>query len=652
MGWSKLVTAEKLPERFTLQRLADLTDAAATVEGLTHVLDSGQEAFAWLRRLVELIHDARGTALLDQRKVLPNQAGVLQKRSGLRCDKGIDDHLKTIAHEFGIDLYGQLLDARAATPELIELLIPKEEEEALEDVLEALTHSCVNNALLLDLMRPNVSLFWWLANSETHRHRLDGYPLVTAEETDGRITTISLISNRERAPLAPPSVWPASASAFAFLFPRRKVLHNLVADPDGSATPEAWAKLDAEAFVRSAPVFQTKRPLQRFLAEAGLREREDESNRSTTDESHRSTTDVELSDIAFLTEEDIGLIDTCRRNRTRAAQLIDFVLTSVIPEDRRAFEEVPIECECDEQHLAFSAAWLIPLHDRRWIPTAGGRSTHVSAESLANLLTARQDLVQLFARDDGARLLEALEVSPADFQLRAVATEESERLRLVRSMGELTRAAGGDIQRVEMLTKEVHDHPEIFEAIQDAKLRREKVRSNQQLGRLVEELLKEQLEAHGLRVWPTGVGSDFEAESDFTADDEEILLSVGDNEVSVLIEVKSTRSDRVRMTPTQASMASQEQARFALCVVSLLDDPPTREHVLRESKFVFEIGHMLEQPLRAYSSVLSATDGARRPGDDIEVEIAQGQVRFAVGQPVWLNGLGLEAAVARIAHRA
>ena len=190
-------------------------------------------------------------------------------------------------------------------------------------------------------------------------------------------------------------------------------------------------------------MFWAKRPLQRFLAETGLRERDDES--------HRSTSDVEVSDIAFLTEEDIGLIDTARKSRTRAVQLIRFLVKSVMREDTRAFEELPVQCECGEIHSAFSAAWLIPLHDRKWVPTAKARSTLVSAESLAELLAGQPDLVESLAGDDGTRLLQVLEVSPADFQLRAVATEEIQRLRLVRSMGELSRAAGGDIQRVEML---------------------------------------------------------------------------------------------------------------------------------------------------------------------------------------------------------
>jgi Domain of unknown function (DUF3883) len=646
-SWGKLVEKEELRETFTLRRLADLTDAAATVDGLTNALVSGAEVLAWLRQLVALIHNAGCTAFLDQLRILPSQAGVLRRRSELRYDAGVGDQLKVIAREFGIELRDELLDADAATPEVVELLTPKSQEEALDEVLEALAGSCADDTLPVDLGQSNVSLFWWLATS-AHRQRLDGYPLITTEGTDGRARTVSLKRDRERAPLAPSSIWPTSESEFASLFPRRKVLHDLVAAPGLGATPDAWREFDADGFVRAAPLFRTKRPLNRFLVEEGIRDRD----RDREDESHRSISDVEVSDIAFLNEEDIGLIDTARRSKPRAFQLIRFVVTSVMREDTRAFEELPVQCECGQTHSAFSAAWLIPLHDRKWIPTERGRSALVSAESLANLLAGQQDLVELLGGDDGTRFLRALEISSADFQLRAVATEEGDRLRLVRSMGELARAARGDIQRVEMLTSAVRDHPEIFDDIQEAKVRREKVQSNQRLGQLVEDLLAEELTAHSLHVRRTGVGSDFEVESDFTEDDEEVWLEIIGNQTSVLVEVKSTRSDRVRMTPTQASMANREQSRFALCVVSVLDDPPTRELVREGSRFVFEIGRMLAQPLRAYSSVTDATEGARRPTGDIDVEIAEGQVRFAVSQQVWLGGLRLDAAVARIARRA
>jgi len=636
----RLLYREELPETFTIGRLTELVHDAATVDGLRVALVSEEDPLNWLKSLHAVIHEAGSTALLDQQNLLPSQAGTLRRRTELRYDGGIDEEFKDIAQQFKVTLRSELLDARAATSEVIGLLTPMSEEQAVDAALDALIRICSGDGLSSELARPNAALFWWLARRPAHHHRVDNYPLVTADETGGLVRTISLIRGRDRAPLASASVWPATARAFATLFPRRKVLHDVVAATDAGATNEGWAELETDGYVRIAPLFRTTRTLQRFLAESGLQERDDES--------HRSTDEVDVSDIAFLTEEDIGLVDTARKSRTRAVQLLEFVVRSVMHEDGSAFEKPSVPCECGQNHSAYRAAWLVPLHDRKWIPTGEGRSTVVSAESLAVLVAEQPDVAALLGGGEGAQFLEALGISAADFQLRAIATKESDRLRLVRSMSELARAAGGDIDRVEMLATELHDHPEIIDEIERGRERRAKVQANQVLGRLVEDLLKEVLGTHGLTVRRTGIGSDFEVETDFTDGGQEVLIEIKDGRRSVLIEVKSARSGRVRMTPTQAIKANQEQGGFALCVVPLRDDSPTID-VLRDAcRFVFEIGRLLDRPLHDYRSVVEAADGARLQDGQIDVEIAEGQVRFAVNERVWLAGLDLNAAVAVI----
>src|SRR5205823_1241847 len=135
-----------------------------------------------------------------------------------------------------------------------------------------------------------------------------------------------------------------------------------------------------------------------------------------------------------------------------------------------------------------------------------------------------------------------------------LAGTEAERAMLVRSISDLARATKGDLHRVEQLVREIRDHPEHIEAIEKAQARRKRVEANQRLGRLVEELLQQELRARGLKVERTGVGSDFEVqrmgvdsdfevESDFTENQQEVLLRISGTASSVLIEVKSARSE-------------------------------------------------------------------------------------------------------------
>lgn len=611
---------------------------------MSETLVEGTDVLAWLKDLLVVICDTSSTPLLDQYSLLPTQAGSLGRRPDLLLDEGIGNELKEIAKHFGLDLYDKLLDPRAAPSDVADLLAPKTEEDALDETLHALHRMAEHGKLPLDVVAHDAALFWWLVKNASYRDRLEGLPLVSAEEADGMISVVELKSESERPPLAPSVLWAETARPFANLFPRRKMLHAAVAG--GQKGVEAWKWLADRGFVRLTPLYRTRRKLDRFLAE------DPELRQDDSDESHEAITEAEVSDVAFLTEEDVGLIDTARKSKRRAVQLMEFILRSVLEEDATAFDKDWLPCECGESHAAFRAAWLIPLRDRRWIPVDGRRSANVSAHALAGLLAERGHLVDELVGEKGSQLLRALGVSPADFQLRVIAPEEDQQAALVRSIGELARATGGDIERVEALVGEIRDYPEILDSIEEKRAMRATVERNQRLGRHVEDLLKEALQERGLRVERTGAGSDFEVDSDFTENNEEVWLKIVGPKTSILVEVKSTRSDRVRMTPRQAIKAHEERDRFALCVVPLDETEPSLEAVRDGSRFVFGIGLLIEGPLENYRSIESATALARQPEGPIDVEITEGQVRFAVDRNVWSDALNLDAAVDEVLRRA
>ena len=86
------------------------------------------------------------------------------------------------------------------------------------------------------------------------------------------------------------------------------------------------------------------------------------------------------------------------------------------------------------------------------------------------------------------------------------------------------------------------------------------------VGATVERLLKEALEGSTLRVSRTGVGSDYEVEQDHVVDEKELLLAVENDAQSLLIEIKATYGDAVRMTTTQAKTAVENKGRFAFAL--------------------------------------------------------------------------------------
>ena len=643
-NWTRLLSKSRsqMNEALTIMKVAGFVNDAGTVEGLQRRLTGG-ESLSWLVSLLELIRDAGDTKLFDELNLLPNQAGRLCQRSDLRRDERISDELKDVAEAFDLDIRDELLDKHAEIDGIVELLVPYREPDLLDRLLGRVKDKCRDGRIDPLLAPWAVKLFWWMADQPDYADRLEGYPMPTADEGDDGVTVLHIERGHKahRRPLAPLKIWPEAARPFGALFPRRRILADAFVDDDR----DLWRQLQESSYIIASPLVETKRVVEVFLPDEPLPERDRPGG-------HKSTEEVEVSDVAYLVEADIGLIDTARKSRRRAKKLIRFLVEFVAEADRRAFEKHSVDCECEDQHKLYRAAWLVPLHGRRWVPldSSGRRSAPASAESLARLLADSPETAELLSGDRGERLLDALGISRADLALRVVADDEEKRLALIRSMQDLAVAAG-DVDRVRELATEIREHPEIIDSIEEQKTRRRKIQRNQEIGRLVEHLLRHELEGCGLTVRRTRIGSDFEVESDFLDNEEEQWLELVAASGSTFIEVKSTRVDQVKMTPVQAEKACSLDDRFALCVVPLADDAPTGETVRKRLRVVFGIGTYLESALADYGSLREAADNARRPHGAVELEIVEGEVRFRIGRAIWEEALTFGQAVGRFKRR-
>ncbi|MXY23961.1 MAG: ATP-binding protein [Acidobacteria bacterium] len=642
-GWRRLLdrSHEDMGEALTITKVARLVGDAGSVDELQERLASGT-GLSWLVSLLELARDAGETGLLDEHNLLPTQSGGLRRRPDLHRDEGISEELKDIAGAFGLEIRDELLDKDVELEGLAELLASQREPELLDRVLARVKEECREEVIRAPLALWAVRLFRWMADHPDYFERLEGYPVPTSERSDEGVAVLLLERGREAParPLAPLATWPENAQRFASLFPRRRVLAETCAAGD----PEVWRRLAASGYVNASPLIETQRVVEAFLPDEPLPELDGGS--------HKSTQEVEISDVACLVEPDIGLIDTARKSRKRATELVRFLVEFAVDADERAFEECEVECECGVSHRTYRAAWLAPLRRRRWVPldASGRRATTASAESLAGLLADSPETSKILSGVRSEKLLDALAISRADLALRVVAGDEDERLALIASMQDLA-AAAGDVDRVRELATEIREHPEIIDSIEERRIRRNKIRLNQEIGSLVEQLLRQELEGRGLIVRRTGIGSDFEVESDFVEDEQEVGLELSGSRGRTLIEVKSTRIDRLKMTPVQAARACQLGDGFALCVVPLGDDAPTGETIRRRLRVVFGIGARLESALSDYEFLREAADAAREPRGAVELEIVEGEARFRIARAVWEDGLPFGQAVGRFGSR-
>ncbi len=635
-NWAKLLDKprEEMDEALTIEKVAQLVSDAESVEGLQQLLTS-RESLSWLLSFFELVCDSGKTGILDKHKLLPTQAGGLRTRKGLFRDQGISDELKDIAEAFGLEFRNELLDRQAEMDVLTQLLEPRQEREVLDKLLAHVKEECRDGTIKVLLAPAAVRLFNWIAVHPDYLELLEGYPVPTAGEGDDVLAVLCLERGRDapEKPLAPLAIWPEGARRFGSLFPKGKVLAEAFVD---QTEPEVWDRLVASGYLNASPLIETKRVVEAFLPD------------EPPEGIHKSTLEVEVSDVACLQESDIGLIDTARKSRRRAKEFVRFLIEYVAESDERAFHKFGVDCECGDCHKTYRAAWLTPLRHRRWVPidASSGRAETASAESLAELLADSPETQELLSRARGKELLDALGIRPSDLALRAVAVDEDQRLMLIRSMHDLAEVAG-DVDRLRQLATEICEHPEIIDSIEEQKKDRQKVRRNQEIGRRVEQLLQQELEGCGLTVRRTGIGSDFEVESDFVENDEEIWLELEGTPGSTFIEVKSTKGDIVKMTPVQAKQACSLGDRFALCVVPLNDDAPTSEMIREGLRVVFGIGAHLQTAVSDYESLQEAADTARKPRGEIELEITEGEARFRIGRAIWEDALPFEMAVQR-----
>jgi len=644
-GWRRLLgkSREDMDEALTIAKVALLVGDAGSTDGLRERLVNGSD-LSWLVSLLQLVLDAGKTGLLDEHNLLPTQGGGLRRRADIRRDEGISEELKDIAEAFGLEIRDELLDKSAEMEGLAELLASEGERELLDKVLARVKDECREGVVGASLSLSAVKLFRWIADRPDYVELLEGYPVPTSERSDEGVTVLLLEQGREAParPLAPLTTWPPNARRFGSLFPRSRVLAEAFAE----AAPEVWPRLAEIGYVNASPLVETQRVVEAFLPDEPLPDTEE-----TPAGSHKSTQDFEVSDIACLVGPG-GLIDTARKSRKRATDFIRFLVEFAAQADEHAFDVCEVECECGNTHRTYRAAWLGPLRHRRWVPldASGRRATTASAESLAVLLGDTPEVSEVLSGVRGEELLDALAISRADLAFRVVASDEDERLALIASMRDLA-AAAGEVDRVRDLATEIRKHPEIIDSIEERKIRRTKIQRNQEIGNLVEQLLRQKLEGCGLTVRRTGIGSDFEVESDFVEEEREVGLEISGGRSATLVEVKSTRIDRVKMTPVQANRACTLGDGFALCVVPLDDDAPTAETIRDGLRVVFGIGARLKSALSDYELMRKAADTARKPRGAVELEIREGEARFRIGSAIWEEGVPFGQAVDRFRSR-
>lgn len=605
------------------------------LENLQKLLRADICAVEWLNQLYQFLMDDEFDSEIRTRRFVPDQKGWFRSLVELYRDTGIDEELKDLSELLEMRIRWKVRDTQF-TPLAQEVGAgDKNNESVIPEIINELRERASNNPDS-NFRDASVRLFSWIVNRNAHSPHLLSFPVFAEDDKSGSLSVHCLPNAAHNSGfssllLAPVRAWPKDLQPFKDLFPPNSILADTFFE--AVSNPDTWRTLSDQRLVNMVILYSYTNKKQ-----VNLKEFSPDVDRDAGD--HIALVDS-VSDIVKRTEIMVRVNDS----RERAFLFWRFLTEWLIQKDVHALEPKEVICECGGTHEYYSGAWVMPVRNNSWIRREGNRRVRATAESLANLL--RNNGWQpdsLNQHPDIVNLLVAIGVTQFDL-MREFVTVGNEEERSVQEniLTEIMVKAGGDLSQIPALVQDLKEDENLPQYLEERRKKRRIVHENQQLGQHVEKLVKVSLEKEGFSVRRTGIGSDFEI-SDNT--DNMITLDVARDSKNWLIEVKSTRTQSVNMTPTQAQTAVNNNDRFLLCIVPIAEENGELdlETVRGEMRFLKNIGSLVA-PLCENLTALEdlQTDITSESTSGVKLVINAGTARIRVNHSVWeTEGFSLE----------
>ena len=588
---------------------------------LQELLRADVSGVEWLNQLYGFLRDNEFDHIIHALPFIPDQEGWLHSLSQLHRDPGIDDVLKEVAELLEWRIRFELRDPRLPSLDQEDGPGYMKNDEVVNKLLVNLTNRANENPDAA-FKEASVSLFDWIVGQEKFT-RLFNFPVFAV---DGKsVLELSSADNRT-PPLAPVRSWHKDLQPFADLFPPERILDDAFFEkvPD----QEVWKHLDDLDIVRTDVI------ISREVTHLNALPLELQG----VNEGHEAT--APLSVIDFVERETI--MDRVRNSTERGRLFWRFLTEYLIKAGHQSLETQTIECKsCGKSHNCYQAAWLEGVRNNQWIRQGDSRFAP-DAKSLANLL--RSSNWKLSAMDDNHVLVEflkAIRLTPSELRLEFIMNNE-ERDTVIQKMAELHQLAEGNLEPFVTLAKRVpnmktleDDLNQVVEELVERHEQQQRVDQNRALGQQVEKWVGDSLKDEGFEVKPVHTGADFIVESDL------ITLGVTQGVREWWIEVKSARTESVKMSSKQTQNALDKTENFLLCVVPIPENTDLNfETVKQNMRFIKNISKKfgdrvteLCEYIGGQEAVLTNDPDDISPGVELEGEAGKAEIR--VQKSVW-----------------
>ena len=615
------------------------------IDDLQTLLHEDVSAISWLDQFHQLLNENSLQETVRDYHIVLDQELYLNQLSNLHRDQEISEELKNIAELLGWNIRQELRNVKLSS---LKDKVGKgdiEDEYVIRELIEKL-QKCAQHQQNIDdnFAEASVGIFSCIVGKKDW-DQLHGFPVFAEDSNSDNRKVIELkhTEDKDDLPLSPVLAWPEDLQPYSELFPWRFVLAErffaIESDED------VWQILEEQDFLRRDVIITKHLEIDfaEFLPDESLGEEEDEE--------HETEEHIAVTNIAFLTKDEIGIMARVRKSRSLAGKFWRFLMEYMVNHDAYGLEMTEADCGCKKRHHYFPAAWLIPLVENKWVPLEKGGQSKATAESLGSLLRSIDEGTSSLSENEKiSKLLKAIGVKLSDLMLETVAVDSDSREDLENTITDMLVATGGDLRPVREFIRDMEDE-NFLNHLEDYREKRRIGREKQHLGEHVENLIKEILESVDFTVDRTGIGSDFEimAEIDNVA---ELKVSLGDR--SWLIEVKATQVKEVRMSDIQAKTAVEKGDEFLLCVVPVESEntEPELDAVRDAMRFVQDIGPRVASLCRGIENLESLRGKITTNGSsDIQLEVESGKARIRIANSVWENdGFRLEDLAERLAQ--
>ena len=622
----------------------------------------------WLDRFYDFLKkDELFNNMVPEFSFVPNQVGMFCKLSVLNRDKYIDEELKDIDQILGGNLRERLRDKSLTSLEDMDDTKDLNNDKIIGDLIDDLKNKARDTEHLQSAEKfrdASVRLFAWLLSKKQYG-RLPDFPTFSKRTDSLDIINLphpkSDDSPEIYRPLAPVPSWDNDLQNYWKLFPIKHILADRFYD--AISDEDIWRTLEEQKYIRKDVII-------RYSSNISFKTFQPNDHLSE-DTEHESKEEIAISNIAFLTEKNIGIIDSVRKSRPLTYQFWCFLTEWLVIRDSGNLEIVEnVPCTCEDTHRYYPALWLNSVVKRKWVSLGENQADYLKTDTLANLLRENGwDPSTLIQNNHISKLLEAVGISRFDL-IREIMVDENERYAVEDAMVEIVRKSDGSVTHLNQAIKYIEaaasneslsEHVEVLlesteeELSQARKIMRhiqednklflqefEKskdrtctIKKNQSVGKhvekLVEQILKEKFPKQKFNVKSVHEGADFEIV--------ELVVSQGNKKL--WIEVKSTRNgsdlQEVKMSPLQAKKAVKEKEDFLLCVVPIPEGSEINLEIVRKNmRFIANIGDkvasLCENLDRLEEVRIDITTGAT---SDVRLDIEKNKAGILVNQTLW-----------------